>query len=239
MRDLGLIEGSIRSWVKNTERKMKKFTCHYLDENGQWDDEFLNTKIETTSAEEAARIFAEQYPSENLRIGVSWGLAGHKILSNRERAQQLRLEEEDKRAQEEASRIADRVESLKELVSKVENTNGNLEDLSYADLTALIENMWDFPEIRDELSPEECVVREKLYKMAFFDRNLQAGLQAMTRFPPQSGKSPQSSPTRSSEVSEVVSCLEGIHFWVKFMGVVVLISIICSIVIFLLEGAAY
>ena len=156
---------------------MKKFTCNYLKENGLRDDKFPEKKFETASAEEAARIFAEQYPSENLRIGVSWGLAGHKILSNRERAQQLRLEEEDKRAQEEASRIADRVESLKELVSKVENTNGNLEDLSYADLTALIENMRDFPEIRDELSPEDCAVREKLYKIAFFDRDLQAGLQ--------------------------------------------------------------
>ena len=215
---------------------MKKFTCNYLKEDGCRDDKFPEKKFETASAEEAARIFAEQYPSENLRIGVSWGLAGHKILSNRERAQQLRLEEEDKRAQEEASRIADRVESLKELVSKVENTNGNLEDLSYADLTALVENMRDFPGIRDELSPEECTVREKLYKMAFFDRNLQAGLQAMTRISPQSGKSPQSSSTRSSEFSEVVSCLERIHSWVMFMGIVLLISIILAVVILLLGG---
>ncbi len=220
---------------------MKKFTCNYLKEDGCWDDEFLNTKIEAPSAEEAARIFAEKYPSENPKIRIIFGLAGSQMaeVDNRERAQQLRLEKEENRAQEEASRIAARVESLKELVSKVENTNGNLGDLSYDDLGSLVENMRDFPGIRDELSPEECTVREKLYKMAFFDRNLQAGLQAMTRISPQSGKSPQSSSTRSSEFSIVADYLEGIHFWVKFMGVVVLISIICSIVIFLLEGAAY
>ncbi len=217
---------------------MKKFICYYLKESGRVDREAPNEKIEAPSAEEAAHIFAEKYPSENPKIRIIFGLAGSQMaeVDNRERAQQLRLEKEENRAQEEASRIAARVESLKELVSKVENTNGNLGDLSYDDLGSLVENMRDFPGIRDELSPEECTVREKLYKMAFFDRNLQAGLQAMTRFPPQSGKSPQSSPIRSSEVSEVVSCLERIHSWVMFMGIVLLISIILAVVILLLGG---
>ncbi len=216
--------------------KMKKFTCRYMNERGGWDRHAPLTKVEATNVEEAARIFAKRYPSENPKIRIIFGLAGSQMaeVDNRERAQQLRLEKEENRAQEEASRIA----SLKELLRRVESTKGNMVGIFYDDLNALVENLRDFPEIRDELSPEECAVREKLYKMAFFDRNLQAGLQAMTRFPPQSGKSPQSSPTRSSEVSEVVSCLEGIHFWVKFMGVVLLISIILSVVILLLGGAA-
>jgi hypothetical protein len=37
--------------------------------------------------------------------------------------------------------------------------------------------MREFPSIRDGLSPEECAVREKLYTLAFFDTNLQAGIQ--------------------------------------------------------------
>ena len=47
----------------------------------------------------------------------------------------------------------------------------------YDDLNALVENMWDFPEIRDELSPEECALREKLFMIASFDKSLQALLQ--------------------------------------------------------------
>ena len=54
----------------------------------------------------------------------------------------------------------------------------NLTDLPFEDVNALIENMRDFPGIRDELSPEDYAVREKLYRIALTDRNLQAGLQA-------------------------------------------------------------
>ena len=38
--------------------------------------------------------------------------------------------------------------------------------------------MLEFPKIRDEVDPEERAVREKLYKAAFFDRDLQAGFMA-------------------------------------------------------------
>ena len=93
------------------------------------------------------------------------------------RAPECFANDHKKDAEEKARAHAARIESLETLATTVESTNGNLEDLSYAHLTALIENMWDFPEIRDELSPEECVVREKLYMIAFFDRDLQAGLQ--------------------------------------------------------------
>ena len=218
--------------AKHTERKMKKFSCVYTDAKGFSVGESPSDTIEAASAEEAAHTYAEQHPSDHPKILVNWGVIGQKVVDNPLTLTQVRLEKRK-------LRVKERLMVLHQQIGLPGGKSGRLVDLSYDDLCDLIENMWDFPEIRDELSPEDCAVREKLYKIAFFDRDLQAGLQAMTRFPPQSGKSPQSSPTRSSEVSEVVSCLEGIHFWVKFMGVVVLISIICSIVIFLLEGAAY
>ena len=152
---------------------MKKFTCHYLKENGQRDRQAPHGDIEAENAEEAVHIFAEQYPSENPEIQLSWGLGRWKRAYNKERAQQLRLEKEEARAQEEASRIA----SLKELLRRVESTKGNMVGIFYDDLNALVENMWDFPEIRDELSPEECALREKLFMIASFDKSLQALLQ--------------------------------------------------------------
>ena len=76
-----------------------------------------------------------------------------------------------------AAATAARVEGLFELLSTVENAGGNLGELSYADLSALIENMRGFRDIRDELSPEECALRERLYMAASFDKSLQALLQ--------------------------------------------------------------
>ncbi len=206
---------------------MKKFSCVYTDAKGFSVGESPSDTIEAASAEEAALTYAEQHPSDHPKILVNWGLMGKLAVDNP-------LTITRRRELERLQVMQQRLESLYENLKTVED--GNLRDLSYDDLNALVENLRDFPEIRDELSPEECAVREKLYKMAFFDRNLQAGLQAMTRFPPQSGKSPQSSPTRSSEVSEVVSCLERIHSWVMFMGIVLLISIILAVVILLLGG---
>ena len=204
---------------------MKKFSCRYTDAKGFYVGESPSDTIEAASAEEAALTYAEQHPSDHPNILIHWGLmgklAGYNPLTITRRRELERLQV-----------MQQRLESLYENLKTVED--GNLRGLSYDDLNALVENLRDFPEIRDELSPEECAVRERLYKMAFFDRNLQAGLQAMTRFPPQSGKSPQSSPTRSSEVSEVVTYLERIHSWVMFMGIVLLISIILSVIILLL-----
>ena len=166
--------------------KMKKFTCTYLKVGGGPDYDTCQ-EIAASSAEEAAQIYAQRHPSKDPRIDVSWGVLGGQIIVNptaraqeeEARAQEVeeRTQEEEARAQEEAFRIAARVESLKELESKVENTNGNLGDLSYDDLSALIENLRDFRDIREELGAEECAVRERLYMKASFDSNLQAFLQ--------------------------------------------------------------
>jgi hypothetical protein len=81
------------------------------------------------------------------------------------------------RVERKEAAIAARVESLQKLHSSVESADGNLAGLSYIELSALVENLRDFPVMRDKISTEECVIREELYKVAFFDRNLQAALQ--------------------------------------------------------------
>ena len=158
---------------------MKKFTCTYLKVGGGPDYDTCQ-EIAASSAEEAAQIYAQRHLSKHPRIDVSWGVLGNQVIVNptaRAQEEEARAQEEEARVQEEASRIAARVESLKELESKVENTNGNLGDLSYDDLSALIENLRDFRDIREELGAEECAVRERLYMKASFDSNLQAFLQ--------------------------------------------------------------
>ncbi len=159
---------------------MKKFTCHYLDEDGQWDDEFPHTKIEAASVEEAARIFAEQHPRNHPSIAVSssWGaprLVDNPVREEREREQQRRERKQQRRAKEAEERQC--LETLQKLHSSVESADGNLAGLPYLELSALVENLKDFPSMRDKISTEECAVREELYKVAFFDRNLQAALQ--------------------------------------------------------------
>ena len=159
--------------------KMKKFTCTYLKVGGGPDYDTCQ-EIAASSAEEAAQIYAQRHLSKHPRIDVSWGVLGNQVIVNptaRAQEEEARAQEEEARVQEEASRIAARVESLKELESKVENTNGNLGDLSYDDLSALIENLRDFRDIREELGAEECAVRERLYMKSSFDSNLQAFLQ--------------------------------------------------------------
>ena len=44
------------------------------------------------------------------------------------------------------------------------------------------------------------------------------------------------SSTRSSEISEVVSYLERIHYWIRFMGVVLLIQIILAVILMFFWG---
>ena len=65
--------------------KMKKFTCRYMNERGGWDRHAPHGDIEAENAEEAVHIFAEQYPSENPEIQLSWGLGRWKRAYNKER----------------------------------------------------------------------------------------------------------------------------------------------------------
>ena len=155
---------------------MKEFTCSYRAADGGKSDAQPKEKIKATNAEEAAKRYAELFPSDAPQIDVVNFVSGRARLNNPLLETQWQ-EAQRAQAQQEAALGAARLESLKALATTVKNTNGNLEDLSYADLTTLIENMRDFREIREELGAEECTVRERLYMKASFDSNLQALLQ--------------------------------------------------------------
>ena len=118
-------------------------------------------RIIAIGPEEAAEVYSKHYPGEYSQIRVD----------------QPEEAAAAARAQQEEAAIIARVESLQKLHSSVESADGNLAGLSYIELSALVENLRDFPVMRDKISPEECAVREELYKVAFFDRNLQAELQ--------------------------------------------------------------
>ena len=64
------------------KKKVEKFTCHYLTGKGDRDLDAPVKKIEATSAEKAAHIFAERYPSENPKISIGRGLTAPHVVSN-------------------------------------------------------------------------------------------------------------------------------------------------------------
>jgi len=148
---------------------MKTFKCWYETKDGLTVDGFAYAKIAANDYSDAARIYQEKYPSEYPRIMVVQGFKAPQYFENNEVIQ--------RKAEEKARADAASIESLETLATKVENTNGNLGNLSYDDLSALIENMRDFREIRDELNPEERAAREKLFMIASLDKSLQALLQ--------------------------------------------------------------
>ena len=166
----------------------KNFSCKYLKENGLPVGSSMR-RILAEDTEDAARIFAENFPKPYPRICVKGGLGlKEHLFDHREgmkkaraaqeqrKAQELSRKEKKKRDKQEAAQ-RQRLESLQKLHSSVESADGNLAGLSYIELSALIENLKDFPVMRDKIGPEECAVREELYKVAFFDRNLQTELQ--------------------------------------------------------------
>ena len=142
-----------------------------------------NTKIKTVSPNHAARLFSIQCPSEYPSIAVEWGFADYEVFPNkqaelierrREQAERKQREDAERKQQKDAARL----ELLQKLLTSVETNEGNLSGLSYVEINALVENMQEFPGLAESLNPKEYAVREKLYKVAFFDRNLQAGSQA-------------------------------------------------------------
>jgi hypothetical protein len=152
---------------------MQEFTCSYRTGDGRKSGSHPKEKVKAVSAEGAARIYAERYPSDDPRIEVSSTPLGDAPL-----IQEVYVPVSKARREAAATAAAAaRVESLQKLHSSVESADGNLAGLPYIELSALVENLKDFPSMRDKISPEECAVREELYKVAFFDRNLQAGLQ--------------------------------------------------------------
>ena len=151
---------------------MKVFKCIYRGPDGFPVKGSPSEKVEAETFEEAARTFASKYPTDHPTISIQWGVLGSEVLKNPRPLSQM---QEEMGKQEHRKRLL----RLYEKTSAMTGTGSSLVDLSYDDINDLIEHMWDFPGIREELDSEERAIGESLYKMAFFDRNLQAGLQTM------------------------------------------------------------
>ena len=108
-------------------------------------------------------------------LGEYWCDKCRKTFPVDEQEQEKKRQEKERFFKLEASR---RLELLQKLHASVEANEGDLSGLSYVEIKALVENMQEFPGLAGLIYPEEYAVREKLYKVAFFNQNLQAGLQA-------------------------------------------------------------
>ena len=149
---------------------MKKFKCTYVEKNGDFVSH-TEKQFEAADKESAALFFAQNYPSDYPKISVLWGLVGGEMMQNPATL-----------TQQEGTRKEAQIKRLRHLYQQTGLSAGSkksLVDLSYEDLCGLIEHMWEFPDFREELEPEDRAVGDTLYKTAFFDRDLQAGLQNM------------------------------------------------------------
>ncbi|MDG2487155.1 MAG: hypothetical protein P8M65_05580 [Roseibacillus sp.] len=129
-------------------------------------------KIEAETAELAAKIFEEQNPSSELEVETVNFMKGRKRFPTR-KARQALLSAEEMRISAEEMRIA----LLEELLLAVQSASGNLKSMSYSDLRKVIQNLWEFPSVRDDLSSEEHAIRERLYMEASFDESLHVWFQ--------------------------------------------------------------
>ena len=146
---------------------------------------FVGNTTEYIKAEnpaDAAHAYTVSFPSKHPMVEVCakppfqegytrLGIFLLKTLKERQQKKKVLQQKEKERQQK-------NVELFQRLHASVEANEGDLSGLSYPEINALVENMQEFPGLAESLTPEEYAVREKLHKAAFFDRNLQAGLQA-------------------------------------------------------------
>ncbi len=153
---------------------MTEYTCNYSTERGRVDDssKFITTEVGPV---DAAHTYAKKFPSDYKTIQV-W--KGTELLGTYPNIYPGDGKWIETVPADRLKAVQNRLELLQKLYTSVEDNEGDLSRLSYLEINALVENMQDFPGLAESLNPEEYAVREKLYKVAFFDRNLQAGLQA-------------------------------------------------------------
>jgi hypothetical protein len=144
-------------------------THYYLCKNTQCRKQFSEEEIEKDYPD-ITDIIKERQQKEKERQ--------QKEKERQQKEKERRLEDQRIQVLEKEKEDAARLTLLEKLHSYVEANEGDLSRLSYLQINALVENMQEFSGLAESLNPEEYAVREKLYKVAFFDRNLQAGLQA-------------------------------------------------------------
>ena len=114
----------------------------------------------------AGELYSRNFTREECEEIFSRTATGKKLLGRKKSFSEFKQEEETRK-----------LEGLEELLTKVKKADANLANLSYDELQVLIDNFQTYPSVKRELHRSECLVREALYKVALFDRNLQAGLQ--------------------------------------------------------------
>jgi len=145
---------------------MKEFTCSYRSAAGKKSDAQPKEKVKAASAEEAAKIYAERFPSEDPHIDVVSFVSGRTRLNNP--GPTIRAEKESQT----------RYTTLANIYSRIESGGGEFNALTYEEMNALIKNLKEYPSLRGKIDGEETVVREALFMRASFDGNLQTLLQA-------------------------------------------------------------
>ncbi len=147
---------------------MKEFTCSYRSAAGKKSDAQPKVKVKAVNAEEAAKIYAEQYPSDEPVIDLVSFVSGRTKLNNPGAI--IRAEKESQT----------RWTTLANIYSRIESGGDNLDALNYEEFNALVENVREYPLLRTsnkQKHPNENHIRERLYLAVLFNKNLQIGFQ--------------------------------------------------------------
>ena len=152
---------------------MPKFSCRYADKDDKLQYKGIEKGIVATDKESAASLFAQKYPSEHPRIFLTWGWGGAEFVDNP--GIRIRQEEEEERNR----KIVAKANYLHQQKTVLVDGKRRFGDLTYEEFQWLVEFMWEFPAIREDLNAEARATGEELYMMALFDRALQAGLQTI------------------------------------------------------------
>ncbi|MDA8960431.1 hypothetical protein N9965_01445 [bacterium] len=150
---------------------MPKFYCAYADKDDEPVAELPPKDITATDKESAASLYAQKFPSEHPRILLSWGLFGAEFVDN----PSIRIRQEEG----EIKKIVEKANYLHQQKTVLVDGKRRLGDLTYEEFQWLVEFMWKFPAIREDLNAEARATGEELYMMTLFDRALQAGLQTI------------------------------------------------------------
>ena len=154
---------------------MPKFTCTYVDKDGVPVSEPAPKRITATDKESAASLYAQKFPSEHPRIFLERGVFGAELVDN----PSIRIRQEEEEEEEETSKMLEKANYLHQQKTVLVDGKRRFRDLTYEEFQWLVEFMWKFPAIREDLNPEARATGEELYMITLFDRALQAGLQTI------------------------------------------------------------
>lgn len=142
---------------------MPTFKCSYFS----FDCDIGEVKIEASSYEQAATLFADKFPASYESITVKKGIFGEKLFKN---PYLKKVKEEAQKAKEEAQKAKE--DALAHIIQKV--TDGDAERLSYGEINAVVENFFAHDE---SFRKEEADLRCRLYALTLTNSTLQGLIQ--------------------------------------------------------------